>query len=240
MTATAYIAANSMLPELTHVELGGESIEIEGLCLGVLKRLEPGVQPPLEPCERDDALAFLLGEVYVQARLYDASRAGTAIRTTGRTPARSWLFDRIGKRLIDEWRSRRCFGRAGQYRAPVRVDDDDLGMDRLESAPAAIASDCPEAGPDDLERLYARGDRETLREERRLGLDTDRRTPTGDHRAGARAVVRVERRAPSEDRVDAPWRDCEGCGWRAYAQAPNGYPGWHYPERCPACGCGLA
>lgn len=246
MSTTTYAASNSMLPELTFLDLGGESIEVESLCRGVLKRLAPGVSPPLEPCEHDDALAFLLGEIFVQASLYDATRAG--IRP------RPWLFDRIGLRLIDEWR--RVFGRNGQRRpalsatgahhrggmnveSGLRLDLRDPRMDRLEQATATLSSDRSTDWPDDLERLYARGDRETLREERRLGLDTPRRAPSSSDRAGARALVRVERRAPSKDRVAAPWRDCR-CGWRVYAQAPNGYPGWHYPECCPACGCGLA
>lgn len=221
-----------MLPELLTLEIGGEEIEnVEGLCRGVLKRLASGVTPRLEPCEWEDALAFLLGEAYVQSALYDASRAG--IRP------RPWLFDRLGKRLIDEWRSRRCFGRDGQYRTPIVVDDDDPGVDRLEGASAAVSSDRAEDWADALEWLYVEGDRETLREERRLGLETPGRAQAGPDRPGALTLVRDLGRAPGADRVAAPWRDC-ACGWRIYAQAPNGYPGWHYPERCPACGSGLA
>lgn len=232
--ADAFIGTNSMLRESFDLEIGGETVEnIEGMARGILKRLAPGVTPPLEPCERDDAIAFMLGEAVVQAELYDATRAGMQ--------PRPWLYDRLGKRLIDEWRSKRQFGRSGQYRAVVLSDVDGTArVDQLDGSPSTLPGDRSEDWADALEGLYDRRDREADREARRLGLRAPRRAKAKPDRAGARALGRaIERSAGEDPRAQAAFRDCGRCGWRVYAQAPNGEPGWHYPDDCPACGGGL-
>lgn len=212
--------------------------DVEALCRGVIREITGA--NPLSADDVEQMLSELLTQVVVLTRKYDRARAGIVfrpwlyreLRWAGIDYLRGWFGRRGEKRVIDE-----RVGESGLRDSGL--DDGAHGADRLDGAASSGASDSPQDRASDLGWLYARGDRATLREERRMGFDEGAGAAPRDCRAGARAGSR----ARPEDPEQAPgghWRDCGSCGWRNFRTvAPNGDREWHFPESCLSCGAPL-
>lgn len=213
--------------------------DVEALVHGVIARV--ATTSDLSAADRDELFSHLLERTVVLTGSYDQGRDDPAQRA--QLAFRPWLFHRLGLAAIDflrQWLGRHGEKRVVDSRLGLRdVDDVDgdgaVGLDRLAGAAAESSGDRPEDWADALGWLYARGDRATLREERGLGLDEGAGAAGGDRGA-----------APGAGAPDAPRAaghggqasvECAGCGWRHYrTQAPNGRPGWRFPDRCLSCG----
>lgn len=223
--------------------------DVEGLVRGVIGRVATSRE--LADADRDELFGHLCEQVVVLTRSYDRHRA---VRS-GRLVFRAWLFRELGFDAIDFLRS--WLGRNGEKRvADPRVAaagyasgieeggsarDGSSFVDRLALSPAASEGDSAESGADALGWLYARGDRATLREERRLGLHPGTGAADGDDRPAARAGGRDAGGAARTGAQAGGGCDCPACGWRNYRVVePNGDRRWRFPDRCVACGADLA
>lgn len=245
MLANPY--ADGMLRTVWTLELAGERVEnVEGLCRGVLNRVAAGISPPLERCDYDEWLGWLLGQVVVlthpdSPNPYDATKGG---------PLRAWLYTELVRDLIDELRRR--WGRQGQKRVvDGRLAEQafrDAGGDdraaRVDLSRGVAAEGADDAGRD---RTFPRewtdlpGDRGAVGADPVGGLGgvAGGGGPGRADRAGAGEVGGAVGEAARAG-VGAPaWVDCGGCGWRHYPFAPNGVEWWHFPDRCVSCGAEL-
>lgn len=211
--------------------------DVEALVLGILSR-SPGVRD-LPSVEREELRDHLFERVIVLAPLYDPSRDDPGRRAP--LLFRLWLYAELRNDAIDhlrQWRGRRGQKAVVDTRLAVQaardggLDDESPRVDRLGGSVTSCASDSPQDRASDLERLYAQGDRATLREERRMGLGPRRRAARG----AARASVRAGRPDVAGTLGTPHWLDCAACGWRNYRSCvPNGVAAWHFPEHCLAC-----
>ncbi|SRR6266496_3144756 len=161
--------------------------DVEELCVGVLAEATRRLCRPLERCDLEESLAFLLGEVVVLDRVYDPARVGIVFRP--------WLYQRLRFRLVDHWRT--TFGRHGEKRVPdnglsLRELDAEaadnlrgggLGQARPGSAPAGGAADVGGAWSLPREWLDLHRDRAADRPIGRLGFAEGRGGAPGDRRA---------------------------------------------------------
>lgn len=183
-------------------------VDVEALARGALLQAHRRWPVPLEPCDFDDTLAFLLAQAFtVLDGKYPAARA--------RKPwlvFRPWLFQELVTDTIDYWRSQR--GRRGQHvheslekgHDADGLDDawlidpadpvDDQLADRLADAREQSA-DGVEDRLADLDWLQATRDRGLAREDGKLGLRTRVRA---EARASSIAASRVA--ALTEDREE--------------------------------------
>lgn len=208
--------------------------DCEQLIHGVIGRV--GSARGIGPADLDELFGHLCAQAVVLTGAYDPHRD-----VTGRLVFRAWLFRELSFDAIDFLRS--WLGRSGEKRVadvvPSRFDDsDDLepaGVGRLGRAAATGEGDSQEGWADAVGRLYARGDRATLREERRMGFGEGAGAAAG---AGGAARGAAGRDASRGSAAGAgAGIDCAWCGWRSYrVAAPNGAPGWRFPDRCVACG----
>lgn len=161
-------------------------VDIEPLCKGVLVEMARRSSMKLEPADHDESLAFLLGEVVVLDRKYDAGRAGIVFAP--------WLYQRLRWAIVDHWRS--FYGRQGQHRLPDSSaeahwehDHGELRRDRLEQIVGEVAGDRGDHGASDLCRVLSRRHREVDEAKRAMGLAVPRgakgRDPRPARAAGA-------------------------------------------------------
>lgn len=205
-------------------EATGEVVEdVEALARGVLGAERWPLYLP--PADNEDLLAHLLEQSVVLSRVY-ARRSGIE--------ARPFLFQRLVWRARD-WRDayerrlrRELPSDLGREDALVDAGGEDgggsggagRGDNLADDRSSEDSSDRRDSGLDALRGLLERGDRTLLREIKALGLGSPPGAPDV-----ARAGARVD-----------PFLDCRGCGWRHFAEPPNGEPGWHYPRSCRSCG----
>lgn len=190
---------------------------------------------PVEPVERAEALQVLRIQLWRTSCKYD-SRSHIRFRV--------YAYFELYNDAIDHFRSER--GRHGQHRVfdarfelpDVDLDDAAAGADRLDGAASPDPADDPESWAADAGGLLAEGDRAPARPLGRQGGRARRRTADGDHRPGGPARGRAGAAAAGA-RPGAAFIDCAECGWRSYREAPNGLPGWHWPDACPGCGARL-
>lgn len=213
--------------------------DVDALIAGVTHETETRAREHISPADRDLLISELYATTVALANRFEP-RSGIVFRP--------WLYQRLRFAAIDFLRS--WNGRKGEKRA---TDDRyldaalrDAGGDDLAAAAdvrshhanpvggaaAAGAGDRPEDWADDLGRLYARGDRDTVRAERELGLDEAGGAEGGDRPAGARAA-RPADGGSVQVGGRAPWRDCGACGWRHYRDSSGGEP---FPTVCNGCG----
>lgn len=204
--------------------------DVEGLIHGVIDRV--ATSNGLGHADLDELFGHLCERVLVLTPAYDRSRAVRA----GRLVFRAWLFLELRRDAIDFLRS--WFGRQGQKRVAdttvSRFDDDerdDPRSGRLAGAASQSEGDRAEDWADALGWLYARGDRATVREERRLGLDEGPGAALRDRGAAARPGRPVAGTAAGAR--EAACLDCVACGWRHYREP--GPAGWGFPTACVAC-----
>jgi hypothetical protein len=214
----------------------GVVADVEELCVAVLaEMLRRRGMTKASASDRADALGFLLAATVLLHRKYDCSKRHGSGSFSG------YLYDRLRFRLIDYWRSPASgFGRQGQHRVGWRppildgelqpggtLNDPVVRRDARAGALDEPVASGPGDDPDDwlatCGGLLEGGDR------------------TDDEPLG---VVRVgpdrgaEGRAARAPAVTSAYVDCS-CGWRTYRQAPNGLPGWHWPDACSGCGGAL-
>lgn len=214
----------------------GVAEDVEGICRGVIDEMCSRLGVELEEVDWDDSLNALLAAAVVLHRSYDpAKRNGTG-------SFEGYLYDRLRFRLVDHWRSPAGFGRRGQFRVfdprvlGPTVDDNDAGEDRLDEPADRAAEDAFDARLGSCGGLLTLGDREEARPDGERGREAD----LGSRGGAALGNGRARATAASAGRVaTSAYVDCLACGWRTYRQAPNGMPGWHWPERCASCGAAL-
>ncbi|RDI73295.1 hypothetical protein Gocc_2895 [Gaiella occulta] len=235
MHAIANTHTRRMLAVVWDLEHQGETVRnVEGLCRKTLNRNPRAAQ--IEACDYDDALAYLLGAVVELLPHYRPRDSGSRLG--------AYLAWKLGF-LLSDYLDKRD-GRHGEKRvvdtryadAAARdhgLDDQDPGLHRPDQA--AGGGDGDPRTDRALPRGWAEleGDRAALRPIGRLGVDPDREGAASATGRGGQVRSGDGSRAARADR-GAAWRDCPGCGWRHYPEAPNGTPGWHYPDRCTCCG----
>jgi hypothetical protein len=159
--------------------------DVELLCASIVveqSRLDESYVPT-ETSDLYEALGFLLGRVVEVLPRYDPTK-GRRIHDPWTAGFRAWLHNELAFDLIDHWRS--WFGRFGQKRMPMYLDDVDMmrresnfgeeydgrgGRERRSrGALTKGASDSGDVGGDALRGLLEGGDREVLREVEALGL----------------------------------------------------------------------
>lgn len=233
------------------IEYAGERIDNpEQLCVGAREeaiRRWPFIGTDLT---REDLLDHLVECVLRKYPRY--------VRGDGTSTLRGFVYHKLPERCLDFWRHE--FGRNGERRpdgaGAVWSDGDSLDLGRsvpdgftgelgTDDGPIANAksprafelssvdADVEDGWAVDRGGLYAQGDRRDPRRVGNLGGRTGAGTPRGGARAATRAGAAHRDGGQGASRVCA-WVDCE-CGHRQYAQAPNGKPGWHVPDFCPAC-----
>lgn len=218
----------------------GTCPDVEAVCVAVVDEVTRRWKRDLRSAEWDDAIAHLLGEAHVLHRLYDPAKRHGSGSFAG------YLYDRLRYRLIDYWRhldGKNGF-RAGRE-TPVdftlidHYQDDqpgsaDVGALRLQQLAGAAFVDREDA----VGRLHAAADRVGHGSVVGVGRPAGGRPPLGA--AGSAQGAGGPRPGQREGGVGAgAFRDCGACGWRVYAMSPNGKPGWHMPDLCPACGVAL-
>ena len=216
------------LPAVWRLEAPGPNgvvADVEALCVAVVEEYVERNAAPSQYVDRDLLLGFALGEAVVLHSKYDPAKRHGSGSFSG------YLYDRLRFRLVDFVRS--WYGRQGQHRLSSFEHDGDAGDARLGEPVAESAEDAA------LDRLATCGGLLTLGDRSEDGQDRGA-GGNGDHGPGrgATAVLgRAGAAAASTGRGAPPtFVDCLACGWRSYVQAPNGMPGWHWPERCAACG----
>lgn len=177
-----------------------------------------GTRIRLELADHDEALAYLLGEVVTLERRYVHFEGGSF---------RGYLFYRLRFAFKDWLRS--FYGRHGQHRliAPelaVRPRDLRVAGEPVDDSAADWA--------DDLGGLYGGADRGVDGPVGVVGARPGEGTRPADLRGGAGESGSAGGAAGA---AGGAFVDCS-CGWRTYRQAPNGQPGWHWPEACVGCG----
>lgn len=211
---------------------GHHVTDVAALIAGVARETETRARETLSLADRDLLVSELYAATVALANRFQP-RPGIVFRP--------WLYQRLRFAAIDFLRS--WNGRKGEKRATddtyynarladAGVDDRTHRVDPLGGSAAQGTGDRQEDWADPLGRLYARGDRDTVRAERELGLDTacgttggDRPAGVGDRRSAVAAPVQVGGRAA--------WLDCPACGWRHYRDASGGP--W-FPSVCNGCG----
>lgn len=209
---------------------------VEGLCRKILNAANDRLPERLEWADYDESLGYLLGRAVELIPRYRPRDS--------RSQLGAWLKQELAWDLLDMWE--RVHGRHGEKRVvdtrPLTgaVADSDPRLDRPDEAPAGGA------GEPDSDRALPR-EWSDLPADRReadagtvggLGLHAGRGGEAGADRASDRAGRRDGREAAGPG-ARATWHDCLACGWRHYPAAPNGVPGWHYPDACLACGDAL-
>lgn len=216
--------------------------DVEEICRGVLtEAIRRGTAPrDFQTSDYDDSLRHLLGEVHAVLTRFNpeagADKHGRNVRVG------AYLYDRLGLRLIDYWRSPASgFGKRGEHRVLGDLPELDGGEeqllnagrsqtlagfrsgrgDRLDGVASADTADGAAVGG----WLDPEGDRGTTRRPRGEGRADRRPAASSDAGAAAGGVGRP-----------AAFHDCKACGWRSYRQSPNGVDRWHLPPVCAGCG----
>lgn len=206
--------------------------------------------PMLEPCDLAEAIGFALGQCHILDLQFDGERE--------RKPYLRfdlWLRTALYCDVIDFWRSPAGFGRHGQHRVPAddagrqALDDtagehdgggfglndgDVVGADRLDPASLVDAADRVDA----RRWLQSEADRDSAAPVGGSRRDADQAAQGLDDHAGVGAR-RPAGRGVAGASGAAAFVDCGGCGWRHYAQSPNGIAVWHLPAGCLSCGADL-
>lgn len=232
---------DGMLPsivDIRHHPTGAIVDNVEALCRSVVTRCANGRD--LEDCDYVEALGFLLGRVVEVVDRYapanDRSRIG------------AWLKQELLWDLQDHWE--RLNGRNGekrvydsrrveQARRDGGVDDGDPGVHRPDHLAGQGAADVEGDRAFPREWSDVVGDRGGTRPAEGLGVEPGGGGAGGADRRGAGAGRRDGRGVAGQDRGAPAWLDCVSCEWRHYPFAPNGFPGWHYPDACLSCGAAL-
>jgi len=206
-----------------------ERVDGEAFVRKVLEKVLRRDPIDVEPCEREEAVAFLLAQLWIVSEHYD-SRSHIRFGVFAYTSLWQDAYDHF----------RKVRGRHGQHRV---VDtrgfvDGDLGVDPVADRASGDPGDDPDGWGADGGGLLAVGDRPAAR----LfggggGSPVGPDAPVaggGGAGEGGRAGGPVAGAA-----VGAWFVDCAGCGWRSYLEPPNGLPGWHRPASCVSCGAPL-
>jgi hypothetical protein len=219
----------------------GGVYDAEGLCRAVLIANLRGRRQPVSDADFHEALGYLLGQLVV-IRYGDARKEVKPWDPAKGVPFRVYATFKLRWAISDFWEE--FYGRHGQHRV---VDDGTgvagAGADLDDGDPGGRELGDPAAG-DEADRVDARrwleseADRLGLGDDAGSGLAARGAAAGGADRAGAGAGGRALGQATEADRP-ASWLDCVSCGWRTYRQAPNGLPGWHWPEECAGCGAPL-
>lgn len=208
---------------------------VEGLCRKILNAANDRLPERLEWADYDESLGYLLGRAVELVPRYRPRDQ--------RSQLGAWLKQELHWDLLDYWE--RVHGRKGEKRvvdlrpalAAAGVADGDPGLDRPDQPAARSAgdADADRALPREWSDLPA--DRGTLVADTvgGLGLDAGGGGQGGVGRAGVVAGGRAGAEVAGAD-PRAAWLDCLSCSWRHYPSAPNGVPGWHYPDACTSCG----
>lgn len=236
---------------------GGDPVlvdDVEGMCRGAMADAQRrgSLARDIETGDWLEVLGFLFGQVPVRATNFNPAKVGIEFRP--------WLYDHLRYHDVPEG-CRWLYGRQGQHRVPEirnvgteRLREEGI-VDRDErterNREGGMLDDgagfryrsrgAPEDPADDwvasFSGLHAGDDRDSDGDLGDAGREARRGAPSGDRHAGAPAGGRAAGRGGGEGRY---FRDCLSCGWRTFAQAPNGKPGWHLPDSCSGCGAPFA
>lgn len=130
----------------------GNLIDVEAFCARIVARQLASVGGYLEPADREDAVAYLIGEAWILWSRFDESKGATF-----------WTYSSpvLRRRMVDWYRSR--FGRSSNAPRPRIVSTDELEQAELERAIRGRAADDPADSYTDLSRMLAGAGRRARR-----------------------------------------------------------------------------
>lgn len=127
----------------------GNLIDVEAFCSRIVTRQLASAGGYLEPADREDAIAYLIGEAWILYSRFDAAKGATF-----------WTYSSpvLQRRMVDWYRTK--FGRSSNAPRPRMVSTDELERTELERALSGRTGDDPANSYSDLAgQLAGRGRR---------------------------------------------------------------------------------